>query len=1074
MYRHRLWNVAGWLVLGLAAVVVSGSARAADEAPKSPQEALVLYSDAASFQNNGAFELAAEEWEKFLKRFPKDALAGKAQHYLGVCHLQLKRYDKAADAFQAVVKKFPAFDGIQDAYLNLGWCQYTLAGQKVEGMYAKAAATFSEMVKKFPDGKHADQAFFFLAESQYHLGRKKEAAVAYEKVVKDHAKSTVRADALYALGVTQEELGQFAEAGKAYDLFLAEFKQSELVTEVRMRKAETTLQAGEHAAAADMFAAVAAVAGFASADHALYRQAFCLAKLEKYAEAGAVYGKLAANFKQSQYAAEAALSAGRYLYRADKADDAAKWLQTVVDAGGENAVEAAHWLCRIYLKQQQPQKASQLAEKVLPKAAKSAFVVNLKLDRADALWETDATKPQALTLYEKLVTEHPDHELAAQALYNAAFGLLDLKKYPEALKRAADFLDKYPEDKLATDVKYIVAESQLQLNQYAEAEKAYRELIASAKDRPEREPWQVRLGLAVYLQKKYAEVIQLLGPALPTIKKPDSVAEAQFLIGASQFAQDNFDPAAAALRASLQANPKWRQADETLLVLSRVLRKQDKTAEAVKTIAQLLQEFPQSRLADQAHYRYGEYSALVGDLKTAIEQYDAVLAASPESTFAPYAMYGKGLAQLRNKAYAEAAASLTALITKHPKHALIPDALLARATSRRQAGEHEGAIEDLDAFLKSKPETANKCEALYERGLAEVALKRFSEAAATFNALLKENPKYANADKALYELAWAYKSQQDDKAKAGALATFRQLATDCPDSPLAAEANFHVGEAHYDQRQYADALKAYTVARDKAAKGDLAEKTTYKLGWANYQLKQYEAALEQFTAQTKDYPQGTLAADGLFMKAECLFRLERYADALPAYAAAQKTQLASPVAQVLVLLHGGQSAAQVKKWDQALALLAQIPEKYPESPYLAEAHYELGWAKQNSGKSDEATADYEKAASLSRAEVGARARFMIGEQLFQKKEYAEAIRQFQRVMFGFGGDAALPEVKPWQAKAGFEAGRCVDVQIQDASPANRGALVAEAVRYYRYVADKHPEEKLAAQAKKRLQELSKL
>src|SRR5262245_40581473 len=67
-----------------------------DEKKDSPPEAVALYADAANFQNNGAFELAVEEWGKFLTKFPKDPLTPKAQHYNGVCNLQLKKFDKAA------------------------------------------------------------------------------------------------------------------------------------------------------------------------------------------------------------------------------------------------------------------------------------------------------------------------------------------------------------------------------------------------------------------------------------------------------------------------------------------------------------------------------------------------------------------------------------------------------------------------------------------------------------------------------------------------------------------------------------------------------------------------------------------------------------------------------------------------------------------------------------------------------------------------------------------------------------------------------------------------------------------
>jgi len=145
-----------------------------------------------------------------------------------------------------------------------------------------------------------------------------------------------------------------------------------------------------------------------------------------------------------------------------------------------------------------------------------------------------------------------------------------------------------------------------------------------------------------------------------------------------------------------------------------------------------------------------------------------------------------------------------------------------------------------------------------------------------------------------------------------------------PDSPLAAEANFHVGESQYEKAAYDDAAKAYSVAKQKSQPGELREKATYKLGWSLFQNKKYEEALAQFSEQATDQPQGPLAADALFMKAECLFRLNKFQDALPVYLATQDVKLASPVSQILALLHGGQCALQAEKWDQAIALLSQI------------------------------------------------------------------------------------------------------------------------------------------------------
>jgi len=234
------------LALGFSAPVL------AQEAAKSTPEAEAMYADAANFQNNSSFELAAEEWEKFLKKYPKDPLAAKAQHYLGVCELQLKHYDKAAVAFAAVVKNYPKFEALEDAYLNLGWSQYSL------GQHEPAAATFADMLKAFPKGKFTDQALYFQGESYYQLGKKAEAVAAYSELVKNYEKANLRPDALYAMGVAQEELTQWADAGKTYDTFLKEFESSELATEVRMRKAETVLQTGDAAAAEKAFSEVAA------------------------------------------------------------------------------------------------------------------------------------------------------------------------------------------------------------------------------------------------------------------------------------------------------------------------------------------------------------------------------------------------------------------------------------------------------------------------------------------------------------------------------------------------------------------------------------------------------------------------------------------------------------------------------------------------------------------------------------------------------------------------------------------------------------------------------------------------
>ena len=339
--------------------------------------------------------------------------------------------------------------------------------------------------------------------------------------------------------------------------------------------------------------------------------------------------------------------------------------------------------------------------------------------------------------------------------------------------------------------------------------------------------------------------------------------------------------------------------------------------------------------------------------------------------------------------------------------------------------------------------------------------------------MLAEQPEYPGADKVLYELGWAYRSQRDEAA---AVKTFATLAEKYPASPLAAEASFHVAEDHYARKEYAEAVKSYEQAA-QANNPALAEKVHYKLGWAHYQLQQYPQALEQFQAQLTSYPEGEegkLASDAWFMKGECLFRLQDYQQALPALIEAGRLEASLPQIAVLRQLHAGQAALQLEKLPESIGFFNALIEKFPDSNYLAEAYFERGRARQKLNQLDQAVADFKQAAS-GRATRWGLAQFMLGEVGFQQKRFDDAIKDFQRVMFRYGTEQLPPDVKNWQAKAGYEAGRCCEVLIESAaSPAERTVRIADAKKFYRYVVETHSDNELATEAKKRLDALAQL
>ena len=99
---------------------------------------------------------------------------------------------------------------------------------------------------------------------------------------------------------------------------------------------------------------------------------------------------------------------------------------------------------------------------------------------------------------------------------------------------------------------------------------------------------------------------------------------------------------------------------------------------------------------------------------------------------------------------------------------------------------------------------------------------------------------------------------------------------------------------------------------------------------------------------------------------------------------------------------------------------------------------------------------------------------MMGEVYFAQKEFAKAIPEFRRVMFGYGAQQAPDTVKNWQARSAVEAGRCAELLIGDLSGENRTKAIGIARDFYKYVLDNHPQHEFAKQAETRIAALNRM
>ena len=189
------------------------------------------------------------------------------------------------------------------------------------------------------------------------------------------------------------------------------------------------------------------------------------------------------------------------------------------------------------------------------------------------------------------------------------------------------------------------------------------------------------------------------------------------------------------------------------------------------------------------------------------------------------------------------------------------------------------------------------------------------------NRLLDEFPGSKFTDKILYKLGISY-MQEGNKLRSKDY--FESIVSNYPDSPIAVEAHFRIGEFYFSQREYQTAITHYNHLLDKWD-NPYFDMSLYKLGWSYYNLSNYTKAISSFLYLIEDISLLERANTQVLNKTKADLRSEAIL-----YIASCFTE------------YGGPEAAkdffeQHKTKDYTLPVLLKIYELYYQRNYYAEA-----------------------------------------------------------------------------------------------------------------------------------------
>ena len=648
--------------------------------------------------------------------------------------------------------------------------------------------------------------------------------------------------------------------------------------------------------------------------------------------------------------------------------------------------------------------------------------------------------------YETLIFNYPDGEFVGAGAYRLADLCFQEKDYSAAVTFFRKASVRVKDPAIALSAKFYAARSLEAMKSASEAIAAYEDILTTKENNPFREASRLALAQVCAGCGRRMEAIQQLQALLTETDKDAVKAEASVRIGLLWIELNQNEKAVAMLGKALKMENlgDWKEpaeigilrvlynsgkfqqvlstyestgkefsaaaVPEVLLIVANSNRQLGKNANARALYEQAIRDYPDTVYAKEAQYErlIALYSANAPEL---VKEVDAYLAQNPEaSEKRDQLTLMKAESLYKTKHYASAAPLYAALEASTLAPGLKSEALFKLGWCYSQSNNADRSIDAFSRFLLRYPAHKLAPTALAQRALAYQQTKNFKAAVKDFDDLLNRYPERGVKER---ELAFQQKAlilgqQQDNQAMAD---TFARLLKEYPTSKAAGQANYWIGWAAFENKNYKAAISPLATARklDK----EFAGKATLRIILANYYSQDRDAtaaevdAAEQASkaARTK-VPAEVLRWLGMeYLKAENAKRAELYLGMLTGRSLIEKTDEATEDDW----LNLGRARNKLGKWRDAQSALEVYLKEATEPVPQAFGYLALGEAQLGASDYVQAQQSADHVLQLQpEGRLNGQARMFSGDVAMARNDYDTAAKLFLSVSVVYDDPSITP------------------------------------------------------------------
>jgi len=1073
----------GSLVLAVALAFVPVAARAQED------PALEQYYVANTAYNRNLYPVAIPQYEGFLAKHPNHAKADMARRGLGLSYYAMKQYDKAQQQFATLLAKPDLAAEIERERITMLQGQCMLNSGKGE----EARNLFIQNWEKLADPKFKAAALATICDVAFGQSQWDKVIEWTEKLLANAPDPNQTGRGLYQRGFAYYKTTKLAEAAATLEKVAATQADAGWKTRAAYLQGECLSTLGQPEKAEPAFAAALPGMTGVEALECQYRLGVARFILKKYEPAAADFAaylkdvKPDAQGKPSPLVAEAKLYIARCLF--ERQDPGAEGQFGQLAAGNDLvAAKANLWWARIHSRAKTPNydRAADILGPVVERLRDSPIIDDLDFDFANAAMSRNTPDWAKAAAAFQRVEGRAKFGQMEEVLAQRATCLHKLKDYGGSLAVNDAMIQRFPQSKLLGDARFMRGENLYLANRADDAMKAYTDFHAAHKDHPNALAAEFRMANIHHGAARWEPALAIATPLLA--KKPEGrlFAPLAFVIGDCYFRLEKWAEAIPPLEAFVgpqldkgvplpsvlpPQNRKRREIvvvpnlDTAFMQLAVACEKTKQPEKAVEYLLTLTADYvaPPPALSPHLPLALAEQGRLTYEMKhyqfarAAFDRFIGEEAAGKEAFKAasgelmPRVMYYYGWVEAAENRHQQAIERFAKVPRNIPLGA---DAALQQGIAMINMSNFKDAAKHFPEILGQFPQHEKIALMLYYAGLSAARTEMWDQASPHFKRLLEQHPTCEFADQALYEWAWCERSMKRTKE---AIALYDQLLAKHPKSPLIIKVHSELAELNLDAGAQEKVIAQLTETLKTTTDEALREPIRIQLASAHYKKGDHLIAAGLFEKLITDYPNSKLRASMLFQAGESRLKLKETVPARDHFAAAAKLPGTEPALLESIIMRLGETQSLTDQHNEATGTYRQFIGQYPQSKWMRNAVFGLGFALEKAGKFDEAINEYRKLfADPKIIDVWTvRGRYHTGECLFNTKKFEEAIAEFVGVELNF------KQYPDWQAKAALEIGRVLLIQNKR----------EEATKSFKDVVTKYGKENAAVVARQYLDQI---